>query len=547
MSARWLRLALLVHIVALAAGAADEKPLTARQRLESALKTTRELFHDSTPDKRFSAHEEHLFPRQSHVQTYFLAGRWEAEATMFFGALETPAYWPTAADAAQLRELLRDKDPQYKALAASALASLHQPDDVPHIAELLTDQRLAAPRLERALLSLPLRPHQNGQADEVDCSLWWQQRTVREYAQEALRRMTGISFTPDSFAPWWARNKIARERLWYWQGRFERKMASAEKAARRALERRRDERGRHGPDILAADTQDDYAAYQRDLKERCAKARQEIAAELARLPAELEAKIRLCADGNGGSELAEDPEKFFFAGPPKLRLDTERLLELLAGRNLWPDVDWEQGNYNRLVVRLSLAAGTTFQARHVGAFKEVHQTPRFELWWDGRAAPSVAIGRMLHDPAMRADWLRDCIRNERDLFARGYVAAELVNVGLPRHREFLMEAFFAEQEKNAIPDLRMSVLRALGQPPLTQNKREALIELVLDKRFEILWTQAGGRMGTDAYRHDASRSLNAHAGRELISYDDQLALADPSRSAKALGNVLTKVRSLTKQ
>jgi hypothetical protein len=154
---------------------------------------------------------------------------------------------------------------------------------------------------------------------------------------------------------------------------------------------------------------------------------------------------------------------------------------------------------------------------------------------------------MLNDPARRADWLRDCVKNERDLFARGCVAAQLVNVGLPRHREFLREVFFAEQEKHSIPDLRLSVLRALGQPPLTQAKREARIERVLDKRFEILWAQANGRMGTDACRHDASRSLNAHAGRGPIRYNPELALADPARSAKTLGDVLTKVRSLTKE
>jgi hypothetical protein len=70
--------------------------------------------------------------------------------------------------------------------------------------------------------------------------------------------------------------------------------------------KRRDQLGHSGPSILSDDSQADCAAYRRDLRERYAKARLEIAGELAQLPPELEAKIERGGEGGfGWSRLGE--------------------------------------------------------------------------------------------------------------------------------------------------------------------------------------------------------------------------------------------------
>jgi len=45
-------------------------------------------------------------------------------------------------------------------------------------------------------------------------------------------------------------------------------------------------------------------------------------------------------------------------------------------------------------------------------------------------------------------------------------------------------------------------------------------------------------------RSRSDRSVNAHAGRELISDQDKYALVDPAKSEKALVEVLRKVATL---
>jgi hypothetical protein len=152
-----------------------------------------------------------------------------------------------------------------------------------------------------------------------------------------------------------------------------------------------------------------------------------------------------------------------------------------------------------------------------------------------------ATSANLDDQNTRDGWLRSKMRTEGDLFLRGHLAAELVRVGLPVNGEFLKKEFFAETgPKVGFPDIRHSILQALGKPPLTPPKREALVELLLDERFAPLWTQRNRRMGDDMYRQYAMWAVNAHAGKELIADQDKYALTDPAKSEKALAEVLRK-------
>jgi HEAT repeat protein len=55
--------------------------------------------------------------------------------------------WPKAADAPALRELLKDRSPSIRGLAAEVLATLHIPEDMEAIANLLVDEKLSLPVL----------------------------------------------------------------------------------------------------------------------------------------------------------------------------------------------------------------------------------------------------------------------------------------------------------------------------------------------------------------------------------------------------------------
>ena len=56
-------------------------------------------------------------------------------------------------------------------------------------------------------------------------------------------------------------------------------------------------------------------------------------------------------------------------------------------------------------------------------------------------------------------------------------------------------------------------------------KSGALVDLVLDTRYRALWTRPSREFGDDAYRREAARSLNAHAGHPLITDTDLTGLA----------------------
>ena len=115
---------------------------------------------------------------------------------------------------------------------------------------------------------------------------------------------------------------------------------------------------------------------------------------------------------------------------------------------------------------------------------------------------------------------------------------------LPRSFEFIREHFFAATPTTHVPDFPQSVLDGLGTPPLTQAKRDALVTLLLDPRSEPGWTRSNRNMGDDGFRMRAVLSVNAHAGRELITYQESQALTSKTAGPAALRAVLDKIRGL---
>jgi hypothetical protein len=347
--------------------------------------------------------------------------------------------------------------------------------------------------------------------------------------------MTGRNLDVGNFAPWWERNQGGRTSVWSWQERLHRDLAAASVGA--------------FPPWRGENLDGPYDVWEKRCREQLAQrreaARRAVADELAKLPAEVEVKVRLFAVNRYSTSLGVGLDCPLMGRFDCHRLSADRLLELLEGKELWEDVDWGAGAYNTLADQLAGQADKFFERKHVDRLRAVQKRDS-GLWWSGQAALYVGIAKLLppaqddklDDPDTRDGVLREGMRRLSDVFARGSVARELVRVGLPQNREFLETEFFAERSRAAIPDMRGAVLQELGTAPLTQEKRKELVRLLLDKRFEPLWTEPRGAMGADQHRVYALRAVNAHAGKELLSRQYDQRLADPVEAGKTLVEVL---------
>ena len=65
-------------------------------------------------------------------------------------------------------------------------------------------------------------------------------------------------------------------------------------------------------------------------------------------------------------------------------------------------------------------------------------------------------------------------------------------------------------------------------------KRVALYEALLDERFVESWTRPSRRMGDDMDRYYAIQSVNAHAGREVLTGVHKQNLRDEQPAGKTL-------------
>ena len=86
----------------------------------------------------------------------------------------------------------------------------------------------------------------------------------------------------------------------------------------------------------------------------------------------------------------------------------------------------------------------------------------------------------------------------------------------------------------------MSILQELGAPPLTPTKRAALAKLLLDERYEPLWTRTNRQMGDDMHRVYAIWAVNAH-DREVLTTAHEQDLTNAEKSAKTLVEVKKKI------
>ena len=456
--------------------------------------------------------------------------------------IETIDYvWPTGADAADLRKLVRSRDYDVSAMAIEALATLDVPEDVTQIAQVLhqrlpvvdvlqpsetTSHALDFPPVARAFEENPLELEQH-----------WRDASLRDYALRALRRMTGYDFERTAYYTWAAKYGTNRDSFWYWQQRLFHAFdhttlqlfAEQPRVANYKLWLEKSE------------------VVRRAMRER-------FECELAERDPEVEAKVRLLAGPPYivGPEVTESGDRYFDL-PAKLRLTPDRFLRLIERRGLWTDVDWETADgrsnefYGRMVSRIALSAEYLLRPQDAPALLEL--MPRS---WSYRSAAILGASRLLlpadplklDDVATRDGFLRQALRTEQDENVCGYVARELVRLDVVKHAPLLEWHFFAEYKTD---DLQVSILRALGERPLTAEKLDLLVKLTSDPRLTPLLIQPNTVAGKDKYRLWAAWALNAHAGKEVLDYARLPDLAQREGFAKTWKRIVQEVRQLAEQ
>ena len=124
---------------------------------------------------------------------------------------------------------------------------------------------------------------------------------------------------------------------------------------------------------------------------------------------------------------------------------------------------------------------------------------------------------------------------------------ELVRVGLPENAAFLRRIAFEPSNDSGSPDVMKGIFQALARPPHHKPKRELLADIVLDERFRNNWMRTNVQMGDDMNREYAILAINAHAGRTLITQEQEAALIDPKDSAAALEKVRADIKELLEE
>ena len=104
------------------------------------------------------------------------------------------------------------------------MATLHRPEDIPRIAQLLGDSAEAPAELMLNNQGFSEGFFTGAAAQEqwdrgLDLARSWELRRVQTYACVRLILLTGEDFSAKDFSTWWAHNQNPLHRVWYWQQR----------------------------------------------------------------------------------------------------------------------------------------------------------------------------------------------------------------------------------------------------------------------------------------------------------------------------------------
>jgi len=262
--------------------------------------------------------------------------------------LEIPrTTWPTLGDADGLRELLTDPDGIVRSLAAEALATLHQPEDVSRLAALLGDHAPGAVTLgwSQQLNAIAIWPGQPAPRfwtpEDPVPNRTWEERTVAASAQAGLTLMTGERFgsrgsAGAEFRTWWKNNDLGEDAVWFWQQRLHREHDEVDAAARRTSVTGWDPARRVQAFEAAWGTR--WTAIVGDLEHRSAS---------------VQAKIYLATEPRSWGGNWTDAINVFFAKRFSMDFTADVILDLLDRSPDWRDVAADSNLRLRVLRRLS--------------------------------------------------------------------------------------------------------------------------------------------------------------------------------------------------
>lgn len=576
---RHLLISLTLLSIALSAKAEDQSPTAAadsrvHDRLQHAVNVSRELAgQDVEPNTEalkeaaltmrtrgsfFSEETIDRFPLKRHVDAYFecrpwiIYDLWELDRY----ALSTSITQTLSLGQAQaIRKHLDHTDPAIRAMATECLSIMSQPEDVPKISAMLEDESVAAPRLQQNMSQSASMFVGRGfdpdvpDGEQLILMRSWQKQTVSQYARRALANMTGKMFeNKAAFDTWWQVNHDAQNSLWYWQHRLARELRDATY-----------DNHWHHVTMYPYETREQFHARRQTINQAAQdNVYQSIAKELRQLSPEVEAKVYLLAANHQLNGVMYGMfEINFDANPPKLRISTERLFELLDHKNWWAEVPkGDQGRqaYYLLTARIGLWANVLFTPEHIPRLRQLLNRPEDHPWQPNPIALTIGISRLLppaspdqlDHPDTRDGILRQGIGKVYQPYdnTRIAITRELVRVGLPNNSDFLMELAFAINKDDTENEIAQGILQELAASPLTPQKRQFMIDLLLDPRFELFWTRANTRASMDMCRQYGIWAINAHAGTELIHDELKYDLTDPEKSDDALKKLYQFIEQL---
>lgn len=532
-----------------------------RERLIEAAKVSRQLREKAgdlpdgmaktlgmmadAPEER-TVGAEKPFALKSTIEVYKVARPWTAAYNVRRRmSAEPPAVWPTLPDADSLRDLLTDRDAAVRGLAAEALATLHQPEDVPRIAALLKDQATGALALgwswQMSSMAWSPQDRADPNADPYIPERTWHERTVQTYAREALRLMTGHRFDgldPRGipFEEWWRTHDLGKDSLWYWQQRLRRDRLALLAVA-------------PGP-WDSDDNRRESSSAALEVRKR----HKDLVAEIGTMPPETRAKIFLMATEDFADVTTTGPINRFFPEGIVLPIEGPRVMELVGEGWMWEDcADVARGRALLLGRLARMASEKLVRVDDQDAFHERLRTAlkreaRGQRWMPvlvARLLPAALTPEELDDPRTSEGFLRASLAEAKEGAARSELAREMVRANLEGQWPVLEKVFYSEELKRGeTSDAREGILEALGETPHSPKKRAVLAGLIDDPRNEELLTQPNRRMGMDMYRRCAVNAANAIAGHEAVSRDIRQDLSATERSRQALEEFRRIVRGL---
>ena len=549
--------------------------LTVRERLDRAATVTGELatqaeklagnqYAKAFPHQSYPSRYA-IYPRASHIARLTGIRPWLRDYPKFRNGMwalrrDTVKYqWPAMRDREELKRLLEDDDPDIGIMAAEALATLYEPEDLYELRSpdhFHRETQLSTPTIPVLSTHHPYGDFGAAYTNELKSGnilteddplmypWFWKQVTVGEYYDRALQQLTGAMVTGESLHQWTKQYGDNRECVWYWEYRFYRDyysfMAGVEPVP---------------PHFGPSD-------------ENLAAIREPLLAEIASLGRLTEARILLSmSEYRNELEPHEYVDWRFFFGPPwKPRLTRDEVFRLLQGERLWPHPrSPEQAeNYepsdSQLVTRLMYQPRLRFSEEGVPRLQKVLTSTTLKLSPNAIAEWHIAISQLLlpADPNMTDDagtrdgYLRQQIREN----GNSTLVSELTRVGLPANAAWLKELFFtAGKDNSPVGRFSSTILSSLGGRPHTRDQRLLLWSLITDDRFRTIWTQGkeyfkdGRRRDKSLYSHRhpacvaAFHAVNAHAGKEFFSYEAFHGLVSPGTCDAHLESLLRKLKA----